>query len=129
MATYKKLAEVIAYSFAPKSGYTPAVGDYVTVNAAREIDIAADGEPVIGQIEAVDDSQPTNTCTVRTPFRQVRSVTSSAAVTVGAYIVAAGSNKFRDYNSGGGDVITDIVGVALTGTVGGDAAFIAGLYV
>ena len=124
----KALDNVLAIAFAPKRGYTPVVGDDVKISAAWEIDIAVDGDIVIGKVEVIDTTQPTKTCTVRcAKFHSLEVITASALVNPGNALVSAGSKKVRPYVSGTDEPLT-ATGVAVEGATGDGVTFHALLY-
>ena len=91
----KKLSDVLAIAFTPKTGYTPAVGDEVKMSGDMEVDIATAGCVSIGRVEVVDSTQPSKTVIVRcSRFHSLELLTAGAAITVGAVIANAGSGKF-----------------------------------
>lgn len=112
MATLKQI-DWLSVAFAAADQYTAAVDDFVYISDDYEVSLATDGDLVIGIVTTVQTINPTKNVIVKTRFNTLMTLTASAAITVGAKIVAAGSNKFRAYNSGGGDTLDMVVGVAV----------------
>lgn len=84
----------LAIAFAPASGYTPAVGDWVELGTtAWEVQAAtAKSIKVIGKVSNIDSTQ-TKSVVVETKYPRLCQVTASAAIAIGVQLVCAGSGK------------------------------------
>ena len=97
----KNVLNRLAIAFAPASGYTPAVGDWVELGTtAWEVQAASSKSiKVIGKVSNVDTTQ-TKSVVVEVKYPRLCKVTASEAIAIGKQIVASGSGKVCTYDTG-----------------------------
>ena len=130
----KKLLDVLGVQFAPKSGYTPAIGDTVELSGDMEVQkvATAGSTKIVGDVVAIEDDAYNTpvAVTVDTGASLCRDMTSGAAIAaVGPVVLDANSKVIAyvppTYNTATGVKETGhdpaaIIGLALNTTSAAD---------
>lgn len=121
MSLKKLLPSILAIAFKAHSGYEdPAADDPVEIVDDWMIAAATEAsDAYVGHVELVSGYDVDKNITVRTRFTDCRLVTLSETVVAGKWIVPAGSNTYRAYNSGT-DSILACCGMLVEGGDQGD---------
>ena len=119
----KNVLNRLAIAFAPASGYTPAVGDYVELGTtAWEVQIAGSKSiKCIGRVSNIDSTH-TKSVVVEPKFPRLCQITAKAEIAIGKQLVPNGDGKFVAYDTGTPAHTADmIMGIALeTASTDGD---------
>ena len=119
----KNILNRLAIAFAPASGYTPAVGDWVELGTTAWEVQAASSKSIkcIGKVSNIDSTQ-TKSVVVEVKYPRLCKVTAKTAIAIGVQLVPAGSGKVCAYDTGTPAHTADmIVGIALeTASTDGD---------